>query len=71
LRYRVELLQMLMGVGRYRCDAVTLAHAQFRKGGAPLIASLAKFGVSKPYFAVDHSFALAVQLACAARELEG
>src|SRR5580700_3211559 len=71
LRYRVELLEMLMRVGRYRRDAVTLAHAQFRECTAPSIVSLAKLGVSKAQFAVDHGLALAMQLACAARELEG
>ena len=71
LRYRVELLQMLMRVGRNRRDAIALAHTQFRERGAPLVASLAELGVRKPQFTVDHGLAPAVQFACAARELEG
>jgi hypothetical protein len=62
---------MLMRVGRDGRNAVTLGHAQFRKSGAPLVVSFAKLGVRKPQFAVDHGFALAVQFARAARELEG
>jgi len=62
LRYRVELLQMLMRVGRNRRDPVTLAHAPISRVRCSIVASLAKLGVSKPQLAVDHGFALAMQL---------
>ncbi len=45
LWYGVELLEMLMRVGRDRRNPVTFADAQIRERGAPAVTALAEFGI--------------------------
>ena len=70
LRYRIELLEMLMRVGCDCRDPVAFADPQLRERGAPTVTPLAELGVREVNIAVDHSLAPAMQLACAAREFE-
>src|SRR5208283_2853152 len=71
LRDRVELLEMLVRVGRDGGDAIALADPELRERGGPPIAALAELGIRQANVAVYDCFAPGMQLARAAREVQG
>src|SRR5579859_4977177 len=71
LRYCVELLEMLMRVGRDGRNPVALAHPQLGKRGAPPVATPAELLIGEAQIAVDDGLAPAMQFARAAHEFQG
>src|SRR5208283_4286503 len=68
---RVELLEMLVRVGRDGGDAIAVADPELREGGGPPIAPLAELGIGQANVAIYDCFAPGMQLARAASEVKG
>ena len=70
LGHGVKRLELLVRVRRDVRDTVPLLDAHRLQGRGPPVAAREELFVGQPQVAIDHPFAIAIQLACPSRELE-
>jgi hypothetical protein len=71
LRNRVELLEVLMGIGGNGRHAIALADAERGERRAPGVAAVEKLRIREAQRPIDHRFAGTMDLAGTARKLQG